>query len=198
MAALRRRYGGPGGDRVRGRAPKAWTPTRKPRLDAPRERRCWLPLGALAAGGLPVPQHAQHRRGPVPGHADPACSSCSGRPIWPCTRPRRWPAAPCVSTTQMRAVVTARAALSGGRPARPPWRTTSFVLHFQPQVDHTSRYIGRGGTGALAAPERGLVSPLDFIARSPETGLILTLGRWVLHSALRCWRNGRKTRICAT
>ncbi len=84
---------------------------------------------------------------------------------------------------QMQAVVTARAALEAD--LRAALAHNQFVLHFQPQVDHTSRYVGVEALVRWQHPGRGLVSPLDFIALAEETGLILTLGRWVLHSACK-------------
>ena len=84
---------------------------------------------------------------------------------------------------QMQAVVTARAALEAD--LRAALAHNQFVLHFQPQVDHTNRYVGVEALVRWQHPERGLVSPLDFIALAEETGLILTLGRWVLHSACK-------------
>lgn len=61
-----------------------------------------------------------------------------------------------------------------------------FVLHYQPKVDAVSRQII--GVEALLrwqSPERGLVSPAQFIPLLEETGLILEVGAWALRQAAR-------------
>jgi diguanylate cyclase (GGDEF)-like protein len=58
-----------------------------------------------------------------------------------------------------------------------------FVLHYQPKVSAVDgRIIGVEALVRWATPER-LVPPGEFIALAEETGLIGTLGSWVLGSA---------------
>jgi predicted signal transduction protein with EAL and GGDEF domain len=63
-----------------------------------------------------------------------------------------------------------------------------FVLHYQPMVDIESNCIV--STEALIRwehPEKGIIQPMDFIPLAEETGLILSIGEWVLNTA--CMQN---------
>jgi EAL domain-containing protein (putative c-di-GMP-specific phosphodiesterase class I)/PleD family two-component response regulator len=56
-----------------------------------------------------------------------------------------------------------------------------FFLVFQPQIDiHTGRVIGAEALLRWRHPERGIVSPGEFIPVLEETGLIEQAGAWVL------------------
>lgn len=59
-----------------------------------------------------------------------------------------------------------------------------FIVYYQPIVDLRSGHIS--GVEALVRwqhPERGLVSPNDFVPIAEETGAIKPIGWWVLHRA---------------
>lgn len=58
-----------------------------------------------------------------------------------------------------------------------------FALYFQVQVDVLGRPIGAEALIRWIHPERGLVSPAQFIPLAEETGLIEGIGRWALAAA---------------
>jgi EAL domain-containing protein (putative c-di-GMP-specific phosphodiesterase class I) len=61
-----------------------------------------------------------------------------------------------------------------------------FLLHYQPKVNlFTGQIIGAEALIRWQHPDRGLVSPAQFVPIAEDCGLILPIGRWVLREACK-------------
>ena len=82
-----------------------------------------------------------------------------------------------------------RQALAGGQ----------FELHYQPLVGcGTDDVLGFEALVRWRHPERGLVSPVEFIPVAEESGLIMPLGEWVMRTACAeaaSWQNSKKIAV---
>ncbi|MFG1603358.1 putative bifunctional diguanylate cyclase/phosphodiesterase [Actinoplanes sp. NPDC049265] len=74
-----------------------------------------------------------------------------------------------------------------------------LTLHYQPTVElATGEITGFEALVRWQHPERGIVSPLEFIGIAEATGLIAPLGRWVMAEACRqavAWGAGTTRRL---
>ncbi len=96
---------------------------------------------------------------------------------------------------QMQSTINARATLESE--LRKALENHQFQLHYQIQVDSSNRPLGAEALIRWMHPERGMVSPAQFIPLAEETGLILPIGLWVLETAcaqLKTWEQDAFTR----
>ena len=83
---------------------------------------------------------------------------------------------------EMDAIVQARAALE--RDMRNGIVRNEFRLFYQPLVNlQTQKVTSFEALMRWQHPEKGLVSPIEFIPLAEETGLIVRLGEWALRAA---------------
>ena len=95
----------------------------------------------------------------------------------------------------MQESVNARAALEAE--LREAIAASQFVLYYQLQVDENGRELGAEALLRWNHPERGLISPAQFIGLAEETHMILPIGQWVIDAAcarLAAWSYGARTR----
>jgi len=69
-------------------------------------------------------------------------------------------------------------------------------LYYQKQVESGGRTIGAEALLRWEHPERGIVSPLDFIPLAEETGLIIPIGQWVFEQSCRTLRRWEGMECC--
>ena len=87
----------------------------------------------------------------------------------------------CFFDPAMQAAASARSALEGD--IRHGLQRDEFLLHYQPVVNAAGDVLGAEALVRWLHPQRGMVSPGEFIPLAEQTGLILPLGRRVMRLA---------------
>jgi diguanylate cyclase (GGDEF)-like protein/PAS domain S-box-containing protein len=82
---------------------------------------------------------------------------------------------------EMQAMTAQRFALQNE--IREALQQQQFQLFYQPQVNNQERVVGAEALIRWLHPQRGMVSPGDFIPLAEESGLILPMGNWIVKTA---------------
>lgn len=95
----------------------------------------------------------------------------------------------------MQAAIDARTVLEAA--LRRALDQDELKLYYQPQVDQHDRLVGAEVLLRWHRPDQDRVSPADFIPLAEDTGLILSIGQWVLDTAcaqLKAWEADPRAR----
>ena len=75
-------------------------------------------------------------------------------------------------------------------------KSNQLIPYLQPQVDNNQNLIGAEVLLRWQHPQHGFVSPAEFIPIAEETGIILSIGHWVIEYAcqlLTSWQDNANT-----
>ena len=96
----------------------------------------------------------------------------------------------CFFDPQMQTLISQRAQLEAD--LQLALGQAQLLLHYQPQFASDGGIVGAEALLRWQRPERGMVSPAEFIPVAEESGLIMPIGQWVLRTAcqqLATWQS---------
>lgn len=94
----------------------------------------------------------------------------------------------------MQEAITARVGME--KDLRKAIENGDFQLHYQIQLSSAGQTLGAEVLIRWMHPQRGIISPLNFIPLAEETGLMLPIGQWVLATTcaqLKIWQQNPLT-----